>query len=199
MRRVLAATLTSWISGHDVVGCGDTIPTTAPPDTAAPGTTAQPMSAPRPLHQRRAQRRVPRQKRGPIEIGNIGDYSGPIGASNASWPKGVDLWVKAINAAGGICGRQVEQSVTDAAGDTAAKASAAQSTVETKGVVAMVGNANSLSGSGSLDYLLTAAIPVVGPRHVRCLVPHPLGGADQRLLRCSSRCLQPGDDARRRR
>jgi branched-chain amino acid transport system substrate-binding protein len=43
----------------------------------------------------------------PITIGEVSDSTGPLGASNGAWPKGLAVWAKWTNDHGGILGHKV--------------------------------------------------------------------------------------------
>ncbi|HEV7861464.1 MAG TPA: hypothetical protein VGR20_02150, partial [Acidimicrobiia bacterium] len=42
---------------------------------------------------------------GPIVVGNVGNYSGAGGSSQAGFPIAVQMWAASVNRRGGICGR----------------------------------------------------------------------------------------------
>jgi len=99
---------------------------------------------------------------GPVVVGSVGNYSGPLGAALGGIPKAVQVWAAAVNAAGGLFGRQVRVIVQDDGGDPARNASIVQDLVENHHVVAFVGQGAALSMSGGAPYLSQHHIPVVG-------------------------------------
>lgn len=99
---------------------------------------------------------------GPIVIGSVGNYSGPAGAAQVGIPRAVQVWAAAVNANGGLFGREVRVIVQDDGGDPARYAAAVQDLVENRGVIAFVGQAAVLSARGGLQYLADHAIPVIG-------------------------------------
>jgi branched-chain amino acid transport system substrate-binding protein len=99
---------------------------------------------------------------GTIRIGNVGNYSGAGAAAQASFPKGVQVWAAAVNAAGGLCGRKVEVLVQDDGGDPASYASLVRGLVEKQKVVAFVGNGALLSIQGGVEYHKKSGVPVFG-------------------------------------
>ncbi len=98
----------------------------------------------------------------PIKIGSVSALSGPAGAAQAPGVDAVKVWVKAVNAAGGINGHQVQLFVVDDAGDPARHVAALQDLVENKGVIAFVGNFASQTNVTGRAYLERKQIPVVG-------------------------------------
>jgi branched-chain amino acid transport system substrate-binding protein len=99
---------------------------------------------------------------GPIVLGSVGNYSGPAGAAQVGFPRAVQVWAAAMNAKGGLFGRQVKVIVQDDGGDPARYAAAVQDLVENRGVIAFVGQAAVLSVRGGLRYLAEKGIPVIG-------------------------------------
>jgi branched-chain amino acid transport system substrate-binding protein len=98
----------------------------------------------------------------PVLLGNIGDYSGPAGVSTTALLKGIQMWVKTINAQGGLRGHQVKLLAYDAGADPSRHRAAAQDAVERAHVVAFLGNVDPVSGNGSVEYITQKRIPVVG-------------------------------------
>jgi branched-chain amino acid transport system substrate-binding protein len=105
---------------------------------------------------------------GPIIIGSVGNYSGPAGAAEAGLPRAVQVWAAAINAKGGLFGRQVRVIVQDDGGDPARYAAAVQDLVENRGVIAFVGQGAGLTAQGGIRYLAQKRIPVIG---TECAAP----------------------------
>ncbi|MDQ1492197.1 MAG: branched-chain amino acid transport system substrate-binding protein, partial [Actinomycetota bacterium] len=56
---------------------------------------------------------------GPIVVGNVGNYSGAGGSSQAGFPVAVQMWAASVNRRGGICGRPVQVIVSDDGSDPA--------------------------------------------------------------------------------
>lgn len=105
---------------------------------------------------------VPRPKE-PINVGQVGVLSGPIGANMKAIADGVRVWVRWINDRGGISGHAVTLLQGDSGADPARHRALVQQFVEQKKVVAFVGQPGDVfSGSGSVDYLTKAGVPVVG-------------------------------------
>jgi branched-chain amino acid transport system substrate-binding protein len=94
-----------------------------------------------------------------ITIGVINTQTGPLAGNWASQLVGFRSEIAALNATGGINGRQIKLIVEDDAGVSANDLAAAQSLVQARGVFAVVilapGVANSLS------YLNKAGVPVI--------------------------------------
>jgi branched-chain amino acid transport system substrate-binding protein len=98
----------------------------------------------------------------PIVIGSIGTNSGPAGAPIKTFAEGVAIWVKAINAKGGINGHPVKHVIADDGGDPARTQALYQDLVENKGVVAFVANGDCFGGQTAVDYVNKKRVPVVG-------------------------------------
>lgn len=99
---------------------------------------------------------------GPVIVGNVGDYTGPTGASVADQPNGVRIWAADINSRGGLCGRQVQILSGNAGGDPARNASLVREQVERQGAVGFVSNSVLTSGSGGYPYIIQNGIPSIG-------------------------------------
>lgn len=99
---------------------------------------------------------------GEILIGNVGDYSGLASSSTAGGLRGMQVWVAATNAKGGIGGRKVRMIVADAGGDPQRGKSFVKDFVEDKKVVALVGSFAALSVSGWASYVDEKRVPAVG-------------------------------------
>lgn len=99
---------------------------------------------------------------GPIVIGSVGNYSGPAGTAATGMPKAVQVWVSAVNEAGGLFGREVQAIVVDDQGDPAQHLSAIKDLVENRGVVAFVGNYAPLTAPAATSYLESKGVPVIG-------------------------------------
>jgi branched-chain amino acid transport system substrate-binding protein len=98
----------------------------------------------------------------PIVIGSIGTNSGPAGAPIKTFAEGVQIWVKAINAKGGINGHAVKQIIADDGGDPARTQALYQDLVENKGVIAFVANGDCFGGQTAVGYVNKKRVPVVG-------------------------------------
>jgi branched-chain amino acid transport system substrate-binding protein len=98
----------------------------------------------------------------PIIIGNVSTLSGPAGTAEAPAVAGLRVWVKWINAQGGILGHPVQLFVDDDGDDPAAHAADIQDLVENKHVIAFVGNEASQTDQGGQSFLDQHHIPVVG-------------------------------------
>ena len=98
----------------------------------------------------------------PVVIGNVGTYSGPAGSSLADLPGGVQAWVRSINDRGGLNGHPVKLVSADDGSDPARHRSLVQQLVETEKVIAFIANGEVLTGGGSVEYLTSKGIPVIG-------------------------------------
>jgi branched-chain amino acid transport system substrate-binding protein len=99
---------------------------------------------------------------GPIVVGNVGNYSGAGGSSQAGFPIAVQMWAASVNRRGGICGRPVQVIVTDDGSDPARYGAAVRDLVENRKAVAFVGNGAVLSIQGGIDYHKSSGVPVIG-------------------------------------
>ncbi|HEX6403335.1 MAG TPA: ABC transporter substrate-binding protein [Pseudonocardiaceae bacterium] len=66
-----------------------------------------------------------------ITLGALVDYSGPFAADGIAVLHGQQIWIKDINAAGGVCGRKIKLAIRDNRGD-AGKAKAQYTELEPK-------------------------------------------------------------------
>ena len=97
-----------------------------------------------------------------IRIGVVGTLSGPAGEAFAPMAQGVQVWSRWINDHGGLNNHRVEVVVGDDGGDPARHRSMVQEFVEQKRVLAFVANPEALTGGGSVDYLNSVGVPVIG-------------------------------------
>ncbi|MCU1692672.1 MAG: hypothetical protein JWM64_1763, partial [Frankiales bacterium] len=99
---------------------------------------------------------------GTLLLGNVGDYSGLSSSSTAGGLRGVQVWVQAVNAKGGISGRKVKLLVADAGGDGQRAKGFVQDFVESKKVTALVGSQAALSVNAWASYVDGKKVPAVG-------------------------------------
>jgi branched-chain amino acid transport system substrate-binding protein len=93
----------------------------------------------------------------------VGTFSGPGGAAWAPGIDGLQLWVKDINARGGLDGHPVKLLVADDGSDPARQLSIVKDMVENKHVFAFAYQVVSTTNSKALDdYLEQKGVPVVG-------------------------------------
>ena len=100
--------------------------------------------------------------RSPILMASVGTYSGPAGTVFEPIVKGAQLWIKAVNAKGGVNGHQIRLIVYDDGGDPARHRAQVQDAVEHRGVIGFLTNADAVAGASSVDYINAKRIPVVG-------------------------------------
>ncbi len=98
----------------------------------------------------------------PIVIGNVSSLSGPAGAAQAPGVQGFQLWVRWINAQGGIKGHPVQLYVEDDASDPAQHAAEVEDLVNNKHVVALVDDWASQTDQGGEQFIDQHQIPVIG-------------------------------------
>ena len=104
----------------------------------------------------------PSGPRSVVRLGNVGTYSGPAGETFLAYLHGSQIWVKYVNAVGGLNGHPVELSVADDGGDPARHRSLVQDMVERRKVLAFLNNVEVLTGAGSIEYINSKRIPVIG-------------------------------------
>jgi branched-chain amino acid transport system substrate-binding protein len=97
----------------------------------------------------------------PLVIGSVTHMSGPAASGTLPGLDGLQLWVKAVNARGGVNGHPVKLLVADDNTDNARHRQLIQEFVEQKGVIAFVQNGEALTGSASVDYLKAKGVPVI--------------------------------------
>lgn len=98
----------------------------------------------------------------PILLGNVGNYSGPAGASTSAAPTAIQVWAQWTNAHGGINGHPVQVFTADDGADPSRSRSLVQDMVENKHVIAFVGSMTPLDADADISYLEQKHIPVVG-------------------------------------
>lgn len=101
-------------------------------------------------------------RREPIVVASVGTYSGPAANSLKGLVDGAQLWVKSVNARGGVNGHEIQLSIYDDAGDPARHKAQVQQAVEQRKVHAFLANAEALTGDGSKDYIAAQRVPVIG-------------------------------------
>ena len=100
--------------------------------------------------------------RSELVIGSAGTLSGPVGAVVGQVASGVQAWVSFVNKRGGVRGHRLRLITADDGGDPARHRAIVQDLVEARGVVALVGNPEVLTGRQSVEYLTGKGIPVIG-------------------------------------
>lgn len=98
----------------------------------------------------------------PIVIGTVGTQSGVLGDVTRPLIRGVQAWVAAVDAAGGINCHKVQYLVDDDGGDPARHQALVRQLVENQGVVALVMMDAPVTSEASKDYLIQRHVPVVG-------------------------------------
>ena len=97
-----------------------------------------------------------------INLGNVGTYSGLIGAIFTGAQQSLQVWAAYINAHGGLNGHPVHIFSEDDGGDPSTNQTEVQQEVTQDHVIAFVGNLEPLTASASLSYLQQQHIPVIG-------------------------------------
>jgi branched-chain amino acid transport system substrate-binding protein len=95
-------------------------------------------------------------------LGNVGTYSGVIGAVFAGGEQTVGVWQAYVNAHGGLNGHPVHVYIEDDGGDPSTSVSDVEQEVTQDHVIAFVGNLMPLTVSASVSYLQQQNIPVIG-------------------------------------
>lgn len=97
-----------------------------------------------------------------INLGNVGTYSGVIGAVFSGAQQSLEVWEAYTNAHGGLNGHPVHVYFEDDGGDPSTSATDVQQEVTRDHVIAFVGNLMPLTVSASVPYLQQQNIPVIG-------------------------------------
>lgn len=97
-----------------------------------------------------------------INIGNVGTYSGLIGAIFSGGQQTMQVWEAYTNAHGGLNGHPVHLYLEDDGGDPSTSESEVEQEVTQDHVIAFVGNLVPLTVSASVAYLQQQDIPVIG-------------------------------------
>ena len=100
--------------------------------------------------------------RSPIGLASVGTYTGPAGTILVGFSQGAQLWVKYINAKGGLGGHPVKLAVSDDGGDPARHDMLVRQAVERDHVVAFLDNAEPFSSPGTTEYIRQKRVPVIG-------------------------------------
>jgi branched-chain amino acid transport system substrate-binding protein len=98
----------------------------------------------------------------PVLIGQVGDFSGIVGVAGVPMRSALAVWVKDINARGGLAGHPVKLVSIDTQGNSSKAQSAVRSLVEDKHVVAVVAAYVGLSISAITKYMNDKKVPVIG-------------------------------------
>jgi branched-chain amino acid transport system substrate-binding protein len=98
----------------------------------------------------------------PINIGNVGTYSGLIGAIFSGGQQTLQVWAAYVNAHGGLNGHPVHMFSQDDGADPSTNQSVIEQEVTQDHVIAFVGNLVPLTVSASVGYLQQQNIPVIG-------------------------------------
>jgi branched-chain amino acid transport system substrate-binding protein len=97
-----------------------------------------------------------------VALGNVGDYSGVLGAIDAGAQQTLQVWAAYTNAHGGINGHPIHLYTADDGGDPSTSESLVQQQVTQDHVIAFVGNIVPVTVQASLPYLVQQHIPVIG-------------------------------------
>jgi branched-chain amino acid transport system substrate-binding protein len=97
-----------------------------------------------------------------VTVGNVGTYSGVIGAIFTGAQQSIQMWASYTNAHGGLNGHPVKVITADDGGDPSTSQSLVEQMVTQDHVIAFVGNIVPLTVQASLSYLEKQHIPVIG-------------------------------------
>ena len=97
-----------------------------------------------------------------IALGNVGTYSGVIGAVFSGAQQTMGVWQAYVNQHGGLNGHPVHVYIEDDGSDPSTSVSDVEQEVTQDHVIAFVGNLMPLTVQASLSYLQQQNIPVIG-------------------------------------
>jgi branched-chain amino acid transport system substrate-binding protein len=97
-----------------------------------------------------------------VVLGNIGSYSGVLGAIFPGGAAAMEAWAQYANAHGGLNGHPVKVVVGDDGGDPAQALSLAKQMVQSDGAIGLVGSMVPLSFEGIQPYIDQNHIPLIG-------------------------------------
>ncbi len=106
----------------------------------------------------------------PIKIGCLAAMTGPSSAPTIGFNRGVDFAVKAINAAGGVKGRQIEIVMRDTQGDPTKAVNATQELISQVKVHGIWGPFNSGEALATTPIMARAKMPDIHPCVVESLI-----------------------------
>ncbi|MBA3745538.1 MAG: ABC transporter substrate-binding protein [Sporichthya sp.] len=98
----------------------------------------------------------------PLNLGQIGSFSGVLGAISASARTTLAIWAKAVNARGGVACHPVTVFAADDGADPSRGAAAAQDLIVNKKVSSIVGVFTPLSMPAILPVIEKYKVPIVG-------------------------------------
>jgi branched-chain amino acid transport system substrate-binding protein len=97
-----------------------------------------------------------------IALGNVGTYSGVIGAVFSGAQQTIGIWQAYVNSHGGLNGHPVHVYIEDDGADPSTSVTDVEQEVSQDHVIAFVGNLMPLTASASTSYLQQQNIPVIG-------------------------------------
>jgi branched-chain amino acid transport system substrate-binding protein len=97
-----------------------------------------------------------------VALGNVGTYSGVIGAVFSGAQQTIEVWQAYVNAHGGLNGHPVHVYIEDDGADPSTSVSDVEQEVSQDHVIAFVGNLVPLTVNASVSYLQQQNIPVIG-------------------------------------
>lgn len=97
-----------------------------------------------------------------IALGNVGTYSGVIGAVFSGAQQTIGVWQAYVNQHGGLNGHPVHVYIEDDGGDPSTSVSDVEQEFSQDHVIAFVGNLMPLTVQASVSYLQQQDIPVIG-------------------------------------
>jgi branched-chain amino acid transport system substrate-binding protein len=97
-----------------------------------------------------------------INIGNVGSYSGLIGAIFTGAQQSLQVWADYTNAHGGLNGHPVHIYSEDDGGDPSTNQTDTQQEVTQDHVIAFIGDLEPLTASANVSYLEQQSIPEIG-------------------------------------
>ncbi|GAA0612063.1 ABC transporter substrate-binding protein [Sporichthya brevicatena] len=98
----------------------------------------------------------------PVKIGQLGTFSGVLGAVSSSAPKVLSAWISYTNAHGGLNGHPLQLVVADDQGDPSTSLTLAKRLVESDKALMMVGNFMPFGFPQVEQYVRSKGVPMLG-------------------------------------
>ncbi|MBA3745130.1 MAG: ABC transporter substrate-binding protein [Sporichthya sp.] len=98
----------------------------------------------------------------PVNIGNVRTLSGVLGELFSPVRPALETFIASQNACGGLNGHKINFSISDDQGDPSTASTKVQEMIQTKKVLAFVGNIQVLTVDAVLPIIKRSGIPIIG-------------------------------------